>query len=117
MEDKRLVLCASNAYEQKYFFNEKFASMPNAVKEELKIICVLFTEQIGGVFMIVFEDDGMLSLETTFKEGDIVYDEIGSGLLIREIRRNKQDLLESLDLYYKVVVLGQNIDDADETED
>ena len=32
-----------------------------------------------------------------------VYDEIGSGLLIKEIQRNRRELFESLELYYKVI--------------
>lgn len=113
MEDNKIVLCGSNAYEQRYYFNDKFIGMPNSIKDELKIICVLFTEEIGGVFTIVFEEDGILALETTFAEEDIIYDEIGSGLLVGQIRKNKQELLQSLSLYYKVVVLGQKIEEIE----
>ena len=108
MDQNRVVLCGANAYEKKYYFNEKFNGIPESVKEELHIICVLFTEEVGGIFTIVFEEDGSLSLETNAEEDDIYYDEISSGLLIGEIRRNRQDLLESLSLYYKVFILKQN---------
>lgn len=110
MEDGRIVLCGANAYEQKYYFNERFAAIPDSIKEELHIICVLFTEEIGGIFTIVFEEDGSISLETDAKEDDFLYDEIGSGLLIREIRRNRQEMLESLSLYYRVFILKENIE-------
>jgi len=110
LKNKRLILCGSNAYEQKYYYNEQFASVPNSVKEDLKILCVLFTEQIGGILTILFEEDGSLALETTYAETDIVYDEIGSGLLLGEVRRKRQDLMESLSLYYKVVILGETIE-------
>lgn len=53
MADGRIVLCGSNAYEKKYYFNPLFDSVPESVKEELHIICVLFTEEAGGVFLIV----------------------------------------------------------------
>lgn len=105
MEDKRIVLCGANAYEQKYYFNEKFAGIPESIQEELKVICVLFTEEVGGTFMVVFEEDGSISLETDAKEDDLLYDEIGSGLLVGEVRRNRQELLESLQLYYRVFIL------------
>lgn len=103
--DKRVVLCGANAYEQKYYFNEQFAGIPESVKEELHVICVLFTEEAGGVFTIVFEEDGSVSLETNAEEDDLLYDEISSGLLVGEIRRNRQELLESLQLYYRVFIL------------
>lgn len=101
------MLCGASAYEQKYYFNEKFAGIPESVKEELRIICVLFTQEVGGVFTIVFEEDGSVSLETDAEEEDLLYDEIGSGLLVGEVRRNRQELLESLQLYYKVFILHE----------
>lgn len=111
MEDnKRIVLCGANAYEQKYYFNEQFAGIPDSVKEELHVICVLFTEEIGGIFTIVFEEDGSVSLETDAKEEDLLYDEIGSGLMVREIYRNRQEMLESLSLYYRVFILHEKFD-------
>lgn len=109
MEDGRIVLCGANAYEQKYYFNEKFAEIPDSIKEELHIICVLFTEEVGGIFTIVFEEDGSVSLETDAAEEDFLYDEISSGLMVREIRRNRQEMLESLSLYYRVFILHENI--------
>ena len=110
MAGERIVLCGANAYEQKYYFNEQFAAIPDSIKEELHIICVLFTEEVGGIFTIVFEEDGSVSLETDAKEDDFLYDEISSGLMIREIRRNRQEMLESLRLYYRVFVLKENIE-------
>lgn len=107
MEQERVVLCGANAYEQKYYFNQTFKGIPQSIQEELHIICVLFTEEVGGVFTIVFEPDGSVSLETDAEEDDIYYDEIGSGLLVSEIRRKRQELLESLSLYYRVFVLKE----------
>lgn len=106
----RIVLCGANAYEQKYYFNEKFNNIPESIKEELHIICVLFTEEVGGVFTIVFEEDGSVSLETDAYEEDILYDEISSGLLVREIRMQRQELLSLLSLYYRVFVLHESAD-------
>ena len=111
MNDERIVLCGANAYEQKYYLNEQFAKLPQAVKDELQIICVLFTEDVGGVFTMVFDEEGDLSLETNADEDDIYYDEISSGLLIQEIRRNRQDFFESLKIYYRVFVKGESIED------
>ncbi|MCM1252137.1 MAG: DUF6145 family protein [Clostridium sp.] len=109
MEEKRIVLCGANAYEQKYYFNEQFAAIPDSIKEELHVICVLFTEEVGGIFTIVFEEDGSISLETDAAEDDLLYDEISSGLLVGEIRRNRQEMFESLSLYYRVFILHEQV--------
>ena len=37
-------------------------------------------------------------------DDDIYYDEISSGLLISEIRRNRQELSSPLSLYYRVFI-------------
>ena len=109
MEQERVVLCGANAYEQKYYYNEAFKGIPQSIQEELHIICVLFTEEVGGVFTIVFEPDGSVSLETNADDDDIYYDEISSGLLVSEIRRKRQELLESLSLYYRVFILKEDM--------
>ena len=116
------VLCGANAYEKKYYFNEKFSGIPDSIKEELHIICVLFTEEIGGIFTIEFEEDGNVSMRTEYAEDDFLYDEIGSGLLVNEVRRKRQEMFESLRLYYLVFILHENpgelldSQEAEETE-
>ena len=115
MADGRIVLCGSNAYEKKYYFNPLFDSVPESVKEELHIICVLFTEEAGGVFLIAFEPDGSISMETEAAEEDILYDDITAGLLVSEIRRHRQTLFEELQLFYRVFVLKEDITLEDET--
>ena len=91
MDENKIVLCGANAYEKKYYFNEEqFKMIPDSIKQELHVICVLFTEEVGGVFTIAFEEDGNVVMETNADDDDIYYDEISSGLLISEIRRNRQ---------------------------
>ena len=109
MPEGRIVLCGANAYEQKYYFNKDFDKIPESIKKELHIICVLFTQEVGGIFTIVFEEDGSISLETNADEDDITYDEISSGLLIGEIRRKRQELFESLQLYYRLFIKHEDI--------
>lgn len=117
MSQEKVVLCGANAYEQKYYFNEKFDGIPQSIKDELHIICVLFTEEVGGILTIVFDKDGTLSLETQAADDDFYYDDISSGLLISEIRRKRQDLLESLSLYYRVFILHEDVSGLLEEEE
>jgi hypothetical protein len=104
-KDGRMVLCGANAYEKKYYFNRKFDGIPQSVKDELHIICVLFTEEVGGIFTIAYEADGSIVMETDFAPDDYLYDEISSGLMVGEVRRNRQELFEALQLYYRVFIL------------
>ena len=43
------------------------------------------------------------SFETAADEGDLLYDEIGSVLKMKQLQNTKQELLESLEMYYKVM--------------
>ncbi|WP_342758281.1 DUF6145 family protein [Kineothrix sedimenti] len=110
MEENRIVLCGANSYEQKYYFNDRFDGIPSSIKDELHIICVLFTEEVGGIFTVVFEEDGTVFLETNFAEDDFLYDEISSGLMVGKIRGSRQELFESLSLYYRIFVLQEKLD-------
>jgi hypothetical protein len=107
MFDEKMVLCGANSYEKKYYLNEQFSNLPEQIKQELQIMCVLFTEEVGGILLLEYQEDGSLELITQADEGDILYDEIGSGLKIRQIQLEKRELLESLEMYYKVFVLGE----------
>ena len=70
MYQDQVVLCGASAYEQKYYLNEDFKSLPSQVQDELKIMCVLFTEDVGGILTLVFDEDGKLLLETSADEGE-----------------------------------------------
>ncbi len=107
MYEEKLVLCGANSYEQKYYLNSDFESLPESVKDELKIMCVLFTEDVGGILTLVFNEDGELCFEVTSEENDFFFDEIGSHLKIKQLQRTKEELLEALQIYYKVFFLGE----------
>ena len=109
MYDERIVLCGANSYEQKFYLNPDFEALPDSVKDELKIMCVLYTEDVGGVLQLVFDENGELCFEVTQEENDFFFDEIGSHLKIKELQRTKSELLESLQLYYKVFFLGEEV--------
>lgn len=117
---ENIVLCGANSYVEKYYFNEQFSGLPEGVKEELRIMCVLFTEDVGGTMMLEFTPEGTLEFRVEAEETDYLFDEIGSGLKIRQYQREKRELLESLELYYKVFVLGMPaeglLDNTEETD-
>lgn len=103
---EEVVLCGASAYNKKFYLNQDFKGLPETIRDELKIMCVLFTEDIGGIFQLVFDENGTLEFKTSCDEGDLLYDEIGCGLKIRELQRTKEDLLRSLEMYYKVLYVG-----------
>ena len=110
----RIVLCGASDYEQNYYFNPDFDALPQQVKEELQILCVMYTEEIGGILTLEFDEDGNLEFKTEALDADAMYDEIGSVLRIKQIRKEKQELLASLEMYYRVFFLGEEMEDGEE---
>ena len=105
MMNEKTVLCGANSYTQKYYFNEEFSKLPDSIKQELKILCVLYVEDVGGILTLEFDENGNLELRVESDEGDYLFDEIGSVLKIKEIQLEKEELLESLELFYKTFYL------------
>ena len=85
MYQDNIVLCGASSYEQKYYFNQDFDSLPETME---------------------FDEYGSLQFKTEALEADARFDEIGSALKIKELQRDKRELLESLEMYYKVFFLG-----------
>ena len=108
---KEVVLCVSNEYQKKYYLNENFNGLPQTIRDELKIMCVLYTEDVGGILELVFDEDGNLDFKTSCKENDFFYDEIGSVLKIKQYRNERRELLESIETYYRIVFLGEGLEE------
>ena len=115
MYQENVVLCGASAYEQKYYFNQDFASLPETIKQELQVMCVLYTEDVGGI--LTLDEVGNLQFKTEATDSDFRYDEIGSVLKIKQIQADKRELLESLEMYYRVFFLGEDMEDSVEHVD
>ena len=113
MEDE-IVLCAANSYERKFYLNPEFEMLPEAIRQELNIMCVLYTEDVGGILLVVYDEDGNLELRVDHEENDLTFDEIGSVLKIKQLQVEKADLFESLELFFKVFYLGEDVDVTDD---
>ena len=110
-ETDNIVLCGANSYEQKFYLNDQFAGLPESIKQELQIMCVMYTEDVGGILILEYEENGTLIFRSVADEYDYLYDEIGSVLKIKELQQTKRELLESLELYFRVFYLGEDVDE------
>ncbi len=97
------ILCSASKYQDKFYLNPCYQNLPQKIKDELKAACVIFTEEIGGVIILYYDDEGNLSIATEFEENDFLYDEIGSGLKVNQMRNNKRELFEQLEEYYELM--------------
>ncbi len=114
--NEEIVLCAASAYEQKFYFNPDFETLPESIKDELQIMCVVYTEDVGGILMLVYDEEGSLELRVEHQENDFAFDEIGSVLKIKELQRTKRELFESLELFFRIFFLGEDMGASDDGE-
>jgi len=106
MYEDEIVLCGANSYEQKFYLNPDFEKLPDDIKNELKIMCVLYVNEVGGIMTLVYDEEGNLNFQVTCKDGDFLFDEIGSRLKIKQLQKEKEELLSALQMFYKVFFLG-----------
>lgn len=107
---ENMVLCGASSYVQKYYFNEKFNLLPEGIKNELKIMCVSFAEEAGGILTLEFDNSGDLKFCVRVDDGDFYFDEIESGLKISSYQRKKEELLSQLELFYRMIILGEHVE-------
>lgn len=107
---ENMVLCGASSYVQKYYFNEKFNLLPEEIKNELKIMCVSFAEEAGGILTLEFDNSGDLKFCVRVDDGDFYFDEIESGLKISAYQRKKEELLSQLELFYRMIILGEHVE-------
>lgn len=108
-EDGQVVLCASSIYNRKFYLNREFDRLPDEIKDELHAMCGAFTQEVGGIFMLVFDDAGNLRMQTRALDDDIMFDDIGCGLKIKKLQTEKRELFQSLELFYKIFVMGVDV--------
>lgn len=108
MFDNKVILCGASSYEELYYFNPEFDSLPKEIKEDLNILCVLYVTDVGGILRLEFDEKGNLNLVVEAKDYDPYFDEIGSALKIKQIQEEKKDLLESLETYFRVFFLQED---------
>lgn len=113
MYQENIVLCGASSYEQKYYFNQDFSALPQSIQDELQVLCVLYTEDVGGILLLEFDDKGSLQFRVESLEADARFDEIGSVLKIKQIRQEKKELLQSLETYYQVFFLNEEWEDTE----
>lgn len=107
MEKK--VLAGASREKQKYFFEPAFNEIPQAVKDEIRNICILMAERLGCTFLMSFEETGDLVFEIIKNEGDLDFDDIGAELEIKSLKSEKKELIKALKLWYVINMTDEGI--------
>ena len=106
-----VTLCGASRLQRKYYFNPDFARLPKDVQEHLREICVTFAEDVGGIFTIDFNDEARPVFTVRSGETDSDIDEIGAEVRIRRLQESEAELMEQLELFYRIFILKRTDDD------
>lgn len=96
------ILAAASFEKQKYLLEETFSSIPQSIQNEIKVICVTMAQRLCCTFLIGFHKTGDVYFEIVKPEGSIDFDEIGAELEILSLKKEKEELLKGLKLWYIV---------------
>ena len=100
------ILCAANSSNMLFYFNEdKYGILPEDVKKELKIICVLYCADVGGMITLSFSDEHRLLISTIEP-----IDEIGAELKIKQMREQNAELFSMLEEFSRKFFVGEDED-------
>lgn len=98
------ILCAAKNTDFKGFaLNPEFQKLPDEIKEKLRKICAEFVENVGGVFVIQFEEDGTPEFVTEEPS-----DETGAERRIRKLQKEEAEFWVQLRLFYRIFVLHED---------
>ncbi|MBS4959448.1 MAG: hypothetical protein KHZ62_01325 [Clostridiales bacterium] len=99
---ERHIIAAASFAQKKYFFEPSFSDLPESVQEEIHVLCVTLAEKLECTFTISFLEDGDVQFEVIQTENIIDFDDIGAELEIKQLKKEKKELLKSLKLWYVV---------------
>ena len=105
-------LCGASSYTKKYYLDPQFDRLPQDVKDELKIMCVTFTEDVGGILTVEFGDDKRPKFVVRVADNDDSVREQDVDGAISKLQEDKESLMEKLGIFYRVFVLGEKAEDV-----
>lgn len=94
------VIAAASYESQKYFFEPVFGDLPEDIKNEIRIICVVMAQRLGCSFIMGFKDTGDVYFEIVKPELAYDFDDIGADLEIKSLTREKEELIKALKVWY-----------------
>ena len=99
----KVILAYVSQYKEKYFWNEEIGTLPESIKKEVLMNMIFICEEAGGVVELGFDEDDVIYLDSYAEEDDLVYDQVSGRLLVSEMEREKKELLDELQQWYRTI--------------
>lgn len=99
----KVILAYVSQYKEKYFWNEEIGTLPESIKKEVLMNMIFICEEAGGVVELGFDEDDVIYLDSYAEEDDLGYDQVSGRLLVSEMEREKKELLDELQQWYRTI--------------
>lgn len=98
----KIVLAAASFDKEKYYIDKGFLELPESIREEIKTICIVLADKLMCTFIIGFYTNGDVYFEIFKSEEILDFDDIGAELEIKALKKEKEELIKALNLWYLV---------------
>lgn len=100
--EERQVLAAASFAAQKYFLDPVCSTLPKMVQEELQILCVTLAQKLCCTVVLTFAPTGDICFTFQDSENPLNFDQIGAELEMKQVKREKAELLKTCKLWYLI---------------
>lgn len=102
MDMEKIILAAASFEKQKFYWNPEFVNIPMGIQDEIKVVCVVLAQKLNATFVTGFYDNGDIYFEIVKPEDVSDFDDIGAELEIKLLKKEKEELIKSLKLWYVI---------------
>ena len=100
-------IIVSNSYIKKYYLDNRLETLPKEIKDTLKKIFVTFTENVGGMAVVSFDNkEYKLVFEIKKNDNDISFDEINANYKLAKLEQENAELFEQIAKFCKFKLNG-----------
>lgn len=90
-------IIVSNSYIKKYYLDSRLEILPKEVKDEVKRTLMKFTEEVGGIVLVMYDNvDNKIFFRVSKVDDDISYDEINASYKLSKLERENAETFEQI---------------------
>lgn len=105
--NESIPIIVSNSYIKKYYLDNRLEILPKEIKNKLKEVFVTFTENVGGILVVVFDNKNYnLLLNIEKNDDDISFDEINANYKLSKLENENIELFEQIAKFCKFKLNG-----------
>ncbi len=91
--DEKIVLCGANFISRNIILIHSSRHCRRISVRNCRLCVYYLRRDVGGILTLEFDKDGNLEFQVSAEEGDYLFDEIGSGLKIRQYQLEKKGIV------------------------